>query len=218
MFEGFKHEYLRRGFMLNDNFADRVNGFWFGDIGENGLCSPAKSARWFSKDSDFDRLVGDKFGDFPPLVYGLELDGMIKDPHSALALIILTDQFPRNIHRGLPESFAFDGIALAICQKGMDRGLDSSLLPIERVFFYMPLMHSEDISVQKLSVRTFSFLAEEFREFPELFEILKNSTDFARRHFEIIKRFGRYPHRNKILGRDSTPEEVEFLKQPGSGF
>lgn len=204
--------------MSDDSFADRIRRFWFGDISENGLCSPEKSARWFKKDRDFDRLTEEKFGFLLPLARCGELNGMVNTPRGTLAFIVLTDQFPRNIHRGLPESFAFDPVALAACRKGMEDGFDSALFPIERVFFQMPLMHSEDLSVQKLSVGVFSSLADEFKHDAQLYKTLKNSADFARKHFEIISRFGRYPHRNKILGRKSTPEEIEFLKQPGSSF
>lgn len=205
------------GFMLGD-LADKIHGFWFGKIGENGLCAPEKSARWWKKDGGFDRLVERTFGRFLPLAARGELDRMLRTPRGALAFIVLTDQFPRNAHRGLPMSFAFDPVALAACRKCMDAGFGAALAPVERVFFHMPLMHSEDLSVQKLSVGIFDSLAGEFKDVPGLSGSLNSSAAFARRHFEIIRRFGRYPHRNAILGRESTPEEVEFLKRPGSSF
>ncbi len=209
---------MRQGFKLSGDFTDLINDFWFGKTEEGGLCSPEKAARWWRKDGDFDRLIAEKFGFLLPLARLGELDRMLKTPRGTLAFTVLTDQFPRNIYRGLPESFAFDPLSLAACRKGMESGFDAALFPIERVFLYMPLMHSEDISVQKLSVGIFSALADGFGGYAELYERLKNSADFARRHFEIIERFGRYPHRNGILGRESTPEEVEFLKQSGSSF
>lgn len=204
--------------MLNDGLAGRIHRFWFGDMGENGLCAPGVSARWFAKDGGFDRLVREEFGAALRSVEAGEPEGMTGFPRGALAHILLTDQFPRNIHRGGPRSFAFDGLSLATCERGMERGFDGSLFPVERVFFYMPLMHSESPAVQEKSVRVFSSLAGEFGDFPEVAGMLKSSEDYARRHFEIIKRFGRYPHRNAALGRESTPEEVEFLKGPGSSF
>lgn len=204
--------------MLNDEFARRIHRFWFGEMGENGLCAPELMSRWFAGDEGFDRLVEREFGDALRAAGAGEPEGMSQTPRGALAYILLTDQFPRNIHRGVPESFAFDGLSLAVCRRGMEKGFDRSLFPVERIFFYMPLMHSESFAIQKISVETFSSLAGEFREAPEVYERLKSSEDFARRHFEIIERFGRYPHRNGILGRESTEEEVEFLKQPESSF
>ena len=204
--------------MFEDSFTERINGFWFGKTDENGLCSPEKSSAWFKKDNAFDRHVEREFGGLLSLAQKGEINRMKETPRGALAFIILTDQFPRNIYRGLPESFSFDEFSLSACQKGMDARHDTALFPIERVFFYMPLMHSEDIEIQKTSVKTFSSLADEFRNSPEVFKFLSGSADFARRHFNIIEKFGRYPHRNEILGRKSTPEETEFLKQKGSSF
>ncbi len=204
--------------MLVDSLAEKIHAFWFGEIGENGLCDAEKSSAWFEKDDCFDRLMEREFGNFLSSVHSGALDGMDQTPRGALSLIVLTDQFPRNIHRGRPESFAFDSFALAVCRKGIGKGFDSLLAPPERVFFYLPLMHSESFAIQKISVKTFTSLAEDFREIPEVFKTLNYSVDFARRHFDIIEQFGRYPHRNKILGRESTPEEIEFLKQPGSSF
>ena len=204
--------------MLNGELARRINRFWFGDMGENGLCSPETAGRWFTKSDGFDRLVEEGFGAALRSVKSGEPEGMTVSPRGALGFIILTDQFPRNIHRGKPEAFAFDGLSLAVCRRGVEKGFDGSLFPVERVFFYMPLMHSESLAFQKISVRVFSSLAAEFGENAKTAAMLKSSADYARRHFEIIKRFGRYPHRNAILGRESTPEEAEFLKRPGSSF
>ena len=195
-----------------------INDFWFGEISENGLCSQEKSFYWWKKDSQFDLLVKRKFASFLPLIRLGELDEMLDTAKGTLAFILLSDQFSRNIYRGLPESFAFDTIALATCKKGMESEIDSALLPIERVFFYMPLMHSEDISIQELSVQTFLSLANTVKDTHGLSESLKNTADFAQKHFKIIEQFGRYPHRNAILGRESTPEEKEFFKQPNSSF
>ncbi|WP_462137894.1 DUF924 family protein [Candidatus Mycalebacterium sp.] len=204
--------------MSVEGLAERINSFWFGKTEKNGLCATEKLSAWFGKDEGFDRLVEREFGDFLSLARSGELDGMLQTPRGTLSFIILTDQFPRNIHRGHPESFAFDEIALAASCKGMELGFHSVLFPMERLFFFMPLMHSEDISVQKISVKTFLSLADEFKDSAEVFKFLKGSADYARKHYEIIEKFDRYPHRNKILGRESTLEEIEFLKQPGSSF
>jgi len=144
------------------------------------------------------------------------LDGWAETPRGCLALIILLDQFSRNIFRGSPEAFSQDKKARETLQSALARGLDKQLHDVEKWFFYMPLMHSENFGDQKDSVAIFKRLIEEC--VPALELALAPSHDYAVRHFDIVKRFGRYPHRNKILGRISTPEEVEFLKQPGSSF
>ncbi|QMU55869.1 MAG: DUF924 family protein [Candidatus Mycalebacterium zealandia] len=204
--------------MSVEGLTERINNFWFGKTEKNGLCAPEKSSAWFGKNEEFDRLVKREFGGFLSLAKSGELEGMLQTPRGTLSFILLTDQFSRNIHRGHSESFAFDDIALAASREGTKLGFHSVLFPMERLFFFMPLMHSEDISVQKISVKTFLSLADEFKDSVEVFEFLKGSADYARRHYEIIEKFDRYPHRNKILGRESTLEEIEFLKQPGSSF
>lgn len=131
---------------------------------------------------------------------------------------MLLDQFSRNMYRDTPGAFSQDRQALKIAVSGIEKGFDKRLHPIEGVFFYMPLMHSEDIDMQKRSIALFSALERGFTSPAELAEMLSTNSEYARRHYAIIGRFGRDPHRNKILGRESTPEEVEFLKQPGSSF
>ncbi|WP_234919664.1 DUF924 family protein, partial [Aeromonas veronii] len=134
-----------------------------------------------------------------------------------LALILLLDQLPRNIHRGTPAAFAQDPLARDLCLKGLSIGADKSLSPLERVFFYLPLEHAESREQQARSVALFEALAAEQAGTPAQ-ATFAGFTDFARRHQVIIERFGRFPHRNDILGRTSTPEEAAFLQQPGSGF
>jgi uncharacterized protein (DUF924 family) len=123
-----------------------------------------------------------------------------------LAEIIILDQFSRNIFRDTPQAFANDSLALALAQEALAVDADKALSPTERSFLYMPFMHSESAEIHKVAVMLFSAPG------------MENNLDFELRHQTIINRFGRYPHRNKILGRESTPEEIEFLKQPGSGF
>jgi uncharacterized protein (DUF924 family) len=138
------------------------------------------------------------------------LSGWASTPYAALALIIVLDQFPRNMFRGEARAFESDALALAVARKAVDHGFDSLYRPVERPFAYLPFEHSEDLAVQRRSLALFGSMAH----IPES----ATSIDYARRHYEIIVRFGRFPHRNQVLGRASTLEELEFLKQPGSGF
>jgi uncharacterized protein (DUF924 family) len=131
-------------------------------------------------------------------------------------LIILVDQFPRNIFRGTPEAFAFDSTAQELTLEGLNLGHDQALFPIERVFFYLPLEHAEIVKIQELSVAKFNQLASEAPI--TLKANFESSADYAVRHYVIIEKFGRFPHRNAILERDSTLEEIEFLKGPNSSF
>ena len=143
---------------------------------------------------------------------------MSAHPGGILALIVLLDQFSRNIYRDTPRAFSQDALALKTALKGMERGHDETLHPIERTFYYMPLMHSEDIGIQKISLDIYARLEMSCSGPPELREVLRNSREYAEKHAEIVARFGRYPHRNEILGRESTEEEIKFLEEPGSSF
>ncbi len=145
-----------------------------------------------------------------------ELDAWSETASGLLALILLTDQFPRNIFRGSPQAFQFDSLALNWCLSGLKSETDRSLRPIERVFFYLPLEHSESREHQERSVQLFTRL---FQEVPaEQLDVFRKYLIFALRHRRIIDRFGRFPHRNGILERVSTPEEIAFLQEPGSRF
>ena len=138
------------------------------------------------------------------------------DPRGTLAYIVVLDQFSRNMFRGTPQMFATDALAREACCEGLDAGFDQALAFDERVFFYMPLQHSEEASDHDRCHAVFSGLRDDAPD------ALKADADYyfdyARRHREIIDRFGRYPHRNEIVGRASTPEELEFLREPGSAF
>ncbi|MEJ2518190.1 MAG: DUF924 domain-containing protein, partial [Methyloceanibacter sp.] len=133
-------------------------------------------------------------------------DAWLRNPQGRLAAILVLDQFPRNIYRGSPRAFATDEEALALSRDAIAAGADKELPPEQRAFLYMPFQHTETLADQRRSL--------------ELFEALGNpeNLDFAARHYEIIERFGRFPHRNAVLGRVSTPEELAFLEQPGSSF
>lgn len=185
-----------------------VLDFWFlpaADPG-HGKARP----EWFRKDAAFDASVRQRFGD---AIAGA-VDGAFvewdRDPRGALARIILLDQFTRNALRGTPGAFSGDARALAAARAMVDGGRDRLLVPVERSFVYLPFEHAEDQAMQERAVALFGALAAE----PELDGI----AEYAIRHRDIIARFGRFPHRNHILGRVSTPEEIEFLKLPGSGF
>ncbi len=192
---------------------NEVIDFWFG-IDEADLLSHAE--QWWKKDPKFDRAIAQMFGAvMEDVILGVN-DDWLHEPESCLAYIIVLDQFSRNIYRDTPQMFAQDQLALAACEHAIDAGHDKALHPIKAWFLYMPLMHSEDAKVQEQSVRFFEQLAEHAPA--DYKPSLVNAYEFAVKHADIIKRFGRYPHRNEILGRDSTLEELEFLKQPGSSF
>jgi uncharacterized protein (DUF924 family) len=144
------------------------------------------------------------------------LDHWASNARDRLALILLTDQFPRTIYRGLAKAFAFDSQALALSRDGIDAGFDLSLRPLERVFFYMPLEHSESLADQDRSFSLFRQLVEQVG--PDHKPTFQEYLDFAVRHRDIINRFGRFPHRNEVLARTSTAEELMFLQQPGASF
>lgn len=192
---------------------EQILAFWFGKDPKEPL---KNSRKWWQKDELFDREIQKNFeADLKNAVAG-KYDPWKESPESCLALLILLDQFSRNIFRGTPQAFAQDSTALATALKAIERGFDLELPPIQRIFFYLPLMHAEDRMVQKRCVEIFRKLLETAP--PQLKDAMKNSYDFAVRHSNIIERFGRFPHRNEILGRTSTPEELEFLKTPGSSF
>ncbi|MBI1904900.1 MAG: DUF924 domain-containing protein [Rhodocyclales bacterium] len=190
--------------------------FWFGTSDDDAQVARTQSALWWNKDQDTDATIRARFAGLLAQAAEGELDGWLATPHGRLALIVLTDQFPRNMYRDTPEAFAFDHLARAWCEAGLALGEDQPLRPIERVFFYLPLEHSEALEDQQRAVALFEALSKEGTA--SLRPILASNLDFARRHRDIIARFGRYPHRNRILGRTSTREETEFLREKGSSF
>lgn len=171
--------------------------FWFTEIDR---------ALWFRKDAAFDALLAERFGALHAQASAGELSGWRDTPHGRLAEIIVLDQFSRNLFRDSPRAFAQDGMALVLAQEAVRNGADAVLTAQERAFLYMPYMHSESADVHETAVELFTQLG------------IPNNLDFELRHKAIIDRFGRYPHRNAVLGRASTPEEIAFLQQPGSGF
>ena len=187
--------------------------FWFGtDPSHPG----PKAQQWWEKDPEFDATIRRKFADDLSRAVRGEYETWKDSPRGTLAWIILLDQFSRNIFRDSPEAFVHDAMARDTCERGLEKGFDKKLTPNERAFFYMPLMHSESRDDHELSLIMYRQLEEGAP--PDLRALLENNYRYAQRHAAIVRRFGRYPHRNKVLGRTSTPEEIEFLKEPGSSF
>jgi len=196
----------------------KIVHFWFGDLKKNEVPGDDKQKSWWMKDAEFDKRIKDNFGNDLKKAINGDLDDWKTSPEGSLALIILLDQFSRNIHRDTIKAFSQDDKSIEICLEGIEKGFDKKLHPVQRIFFYIPLMHSEDIDMQEKSLKYFSGLVKEYKESESVADVVSNSYKFAVKHYDIIKRFGRYPHRNEILGRESTPEEIEFLNQPGSSF
>lgn len=193
--------------MMPDHATD-ILSFWFGSPDDRSFGKPHKA--WFTKDLEFDRSIRSQFlNDYEKAARG-ELNPWKEAPHSCLALILLLDQFPRNLFRGFPQAFATDAQALEIAQWAIAHQFDRVLLPVQRWFLYLPFEHCENLAEQRRSVTLFQQLQDD----PDS----ASTIDYAIRHYQVIERFGRFPHRNAILGRESTPEEVAFLQEPGSSF
>ena len=196
-----------------------IHAFWFGataDEDDEPDIVARQSALWWKKQPEVDAEIRLRFAPLVARAAVGELDDWLGSPRGRLALILLTDQFPRNIWRGQAAAFAFDVLALRWAKETIARGLDREMRPIERVFLYLPLEHSEDLADQRDAVRLFDALAGEVA--PAARPAFAGYLDFARRHLEIIERFGRFPHRNAALGRETSAAEAEFLRQPGSAF
>ena len=187
-----------------DPLARDILAFWFG---------PAPHADrdvWFRKDDAFDATIRARFGDAVEAAIGGACDGWSATPRGALASILLLDQFTRNIYRGTARAFAGDERALGLAGRAVDAGLDRQLDFFERWFCYLPFEHAESAAAQERSLALFRALADESGR--------HDLVDWAERHAVIVRRFGRYPHRNAILGRPSTADEIAFLREPGSAF
>ncbi len=190
--------------MAGDSLANDILGFWFG--------APPHATRnvWFRKDAGFDAQVRSRFGD----AVDAALAGAFRDwtaaPHGTLARVLLLDQFTRNLFRGSERAFAGDAEALAMATAAVDAEHDGALDGYERWFLYMPFVHAEDLRAQQRSLALFETLAAETGD--------RGPLDWAGKHAAIVGRFGRFPHRNAILRRASTPEEIAFLAEPGSRF
>lgn len=188
--------------------VQEILDFWFGKPNQPDYGQERKT--WFRKDPEFDQEVRSRFLEDYQLSAAGQLEDWKKTPQGCLALILLLDQFPRNIFRGQPQAFATDSQALAVAKHTVDQGFDQELLPVQRWFIYIPYEHSENLADQQRCLQLFSTLQDDPKS--------TSTINYAYQHFQVIERFGRFPHRNQILGRETTPEEAEFLQQPGSSF
>lgn len=196
---------------------DQVLEFWFGACGPDGTLDRSKQGMWFSDGRNHDAVIRKKFGKLHRRAARGELDAeWAATPRGTIALIVVLDQFSRHIHRGTPAAFAQDPAAQRLATAGVEQGLDRALNPAQRAFFYLPFEHAEDLKLQQVGARSFERLASEVA--PAWRKEYISFADYAGHHRDIIERFGRFPHRNRILGRASTAEEEEYLKQPGSSF
>ena len=193
--------------MLPDR-ARAVLDFWF--AAEGATLPPDGRPEWFRKDDAFDDAIRTRFGALIAEALAGGLGDWCATPRGALARVVVLDQFTRNVFRGTPQAFAGDARALATAKDAIARGFDAALSAQERRFLYMPFEHSESRDDQERSVALFEALARETG--------FDDPVDWAVRHADVIRRFGRFPHRNAILGRPSTDEELAYLAQPGSGF
>ena len=199
-----------------DKKIDEILDYWFADFVEEGEAVDERFKFWFGKSDQADKEITDRFSSDVDRLINAQYQHWLQHPKGRLAAIILLDQFCRQIYRGTPRSFEHDSLALKFCLDGINLGHDLALARPLRLFFYLPLEHSENLDHQQQCVAAYQAMADEApREFRYLYI---NAKDYAEKHLIIIDRFGRFPHRNNILGRQSTPQELEFLTQPGSSF
>ena len=200
--------------------ARKVRDFWFGKTPLSPEQLPRRMELWFASKPDIQKTVDDalsaRFGPLVERAINGELAQWADGPRRRLSLILLLDQFPRNIHRDTERAFAGDEQALHLTLTGMQSAADAALNPVERIFFYMPLQHSELLEVQEESVAAYKRLQNDAPE--AIQQVFKGCVDFAERHREVIRRFHRFPHRNARLGRLSTADEETYLREGGENF
>ena len=190
--------------------AHELLTFWFGDLGRADLPSSDRTNLWFGESEKLKNEMLQMFKTEYEAAAAGELTKWSKTPRGRLALIILLDQFSRWAHRNSTKAFAYDDLAQKLCVEGLRKKMDQSLTLIERVFFYMPLVHAEDSEKQEQSIRLFqSLVALSMTETTQVYQLF---LAYAYAHFRVIKEFGRFPQRNQVLGRKSTDEETAFLK------
>ncbi len=204
------HGGMQKDTVAIDTDAQRVLDFWFGSADADPTAAGRSRPEWFRKDEAFDEVIRHRFLPLWQRAAAGELDHWQRDARSCLALLVVLDQFPRNMFRGSAQAFSTDPAARAAARHALDAGYDRQLLPVERMFVYLPLEHSESLADQDQCLSLMLTLAA--------FDQTRDLHLWAEKHRVIIARFGRFPHRNQALGRASTAEEVEFLRQPGSGF
>jgi uncharacterized protein (DUF924 family) len=197
--------------------AEAVLDAWFGDTRraqDPKAAIGARMAWWFQADAKRDRFLERNFLQCCEAALTGELGAWQSEPRPRLALILLVDQLPRNLFRSTPRAFVGDDQAARLCLAGVRAGLDRDLQAIERAFFYMPLQHAEDPVAQDVAVDLFESLASEQADLP----VFEGFAKYARLHRDLVHRFGRFPHRNEVLGRTSTPEEIEHMESGGETF
>jgi len=188
---------------------------WFGPTLVSPSAIPERQSWWFNADENRDAMLLDKYGELVEQCAAGHMYRWLDKPEGRLALVIALDQLPRNLYRGSPRAFAYDSYTAALCLTAVHTGQDQLLKPVQRVFLYMPLQHFEDLQGQETGVQLFARLAHENGDWPVFAE---EFLPFARVHRDIIARFGRFPHRNKVLGRQSTQEEREYLADDTPNF
>jgi len=191
--------------------AQNIINYWLGNVEKTVLPTENRTKIWFGHSKEVDEEINELFGsDIEKAING-EYDDWDAESRGSLALIILFDQFSRRVFRGTAKAFAQDQRALDLCLRGIQKQYDHALSLIERVFFYAPLMHSEDGRIQATSVRAYQTLVE--LSFPETRSLFENFLDYANKRYDVIQRFHRFPQRNELLDRKSTVEELEFMRQ-----
>jgi uncharacterized protein (DUF924 family) len=199
--------------LLKNHYNDVLN-LWFGPLDGPDFYPTLKASTWFSKTTENKRLMNDHFEEDLKLAVKGDYNIWRESPHGRLALILLLDQIPRNIYGNKPQAFSSDRMAQGLVLEGLQKGDDLKLLPLERAFFYLPLLHAEDPKLQALSISKYQELVNEAT--PANQSHLQEFLTYAIIHRDIINKFGRFPSRNAIYGRDSTPDEVAYLKEWGS--
>ena len=202
---------------MGNSDIEEVIDFWIGEPLPDGSLPKERFARFWRKDPELDQEIRERFGALRERAAQGQLDDWAKTPRGRAALIILIDQFSRNIHRDSSRAFEADERAQRLALEGIDGGALEELPPMLRYFLVMPLMHAEDLALQERCIDEFDKLAANAGS-PALRELFAQGAEFAGKHRDIIARFARFPHRNQVLDRTSTPEESLFLTQPGSSF
>ena len=213
----YSHEALNAA-IADASLPDQILSLWFGSARPDNALALQHKVQWFTKSPAFDEELRQRFGAALEAALGGSLGHWTtQGPWQRLALVVLLDQFTRNIYRNTPKSFAGDPLALALALEAQDSGDDLKLPEVARVFLYLPLEHAEDLAMQQRSVECYQSLLQMAPD-ETTREYLLGTLDYAHKHQDVIERFGRFPHRNAILGRTSTAQENDYLAQPGSGF
>jgi uncharacterized protein (DUF924 family) len=196
--------------------ADDVLAFWFAGTLEVGADPQSQYRRWFTQSDAFDREIEAAFGDLPDAARDGQLTPWHGSAAGMLALVIVLDQFPRHLYRATPKAFAFDAQAFAVAESAIAAGFDAALHPLQAAFLYMPFQHAEDRRAQQRAVALYDELVD--RAPQEYRAIMEGFANYARRHAVVVEQFGRFPHRNALLGRTTTAEEQAYLEGGGETF